>query len=49
MIALKIVIKLNLNIDENVLKQAINENDELISIFVESIETAKKNIDKNNS
>jgi len=47
--ALKIITKLNLNKDENVLKQALNENNELISIFVKSIDTARKNIDINNS
>ena len=43
MAALKIITKLNLNKDENKMKQALNENNELISIFVKSIETAKKN------
>ena len=42
MVALKIITKLNLNKDENKLKKALNENNELISIFVKSIETAKK-------
>ena len=49
MVALKIIAKLHLNKNENALKKALNENNELISIFVKSIETAKKNTDKNNS
>lgn len=48
-VAIKIITKLKLDKDENALKQALNENNELISIFVKSIESARKNIDKNNS
>ena len=43
MVALKIISKFNLNKEDTILKDAINENNELISIFVKSIETAKKN------
>ena len=49
MVALKIITKLQLIKDENTIKNALNENNELVSIFVKSIETAKKNTDKSNS
>ncbi len=48
MVALKLITKLTLNKEENVLNRALNENNELISIFVKSIVTAKKNVSTNN-
>jgi len=48
MVALKIISKLNLSKEVETIKSATNENNELISIFVKSIETAKKNISSNN-
>lgn len=43
LISLKILQKSGLNTNVNLLTEAINENIELISIFVKSIETAKRN------
>ena len=47
MVSLKLLYKSNLT-DKNVLQQAINECNELISIFVRSIETARKNLKSEN-
>ncbi len=46
LICLKIIHRSKLHKDEAKLKRAMNENDELISIFVKSIETAQKNLKK---
>jgi len=43
MVALKIILKLNLKIESNIMDKVLKENNELISIFVKSVETAKKN------
>ncbi|MCX6257207.1 MAG: four helix bundle protein [Bacteroidia bacterium] len=46
LICLKIIDKTKLYKSEQKVKFAIKENDELISIFVKSAETAQKNLDK---
>jgi four helix bundle protein len=46
-ISLKIIYRSKLYKSEEKIKQAMNENNELISIFVKSTETAQKNL-KNN-
>jgi four helix bundle protein len=43
-VCLKIIFKSNLCNSEEKIKQAMNENNELISIFVKSAETAQKNL-----
>jgi four helix bundle protein len=43
-VCLKIIYKANLSGDKNNLDKAISENNELISIFVKSIETAQNNL-----
>jgi len=43
-VCLKIIFKSNLYNSEEKIKQAMNENNELISIFVKSAETAQKNL-----
>jgi hypothetical protein len=45
-ICLKIIKRAKLFKSEIEINKTINENDELISIFVKSIETAQKNKDK---
>ena len=45
-ICLKIIYKANLTSAKQKLEKALKENDELISIFVKSVETAQKNINK---
>jgi four helix bundle protein len=42
-VCLKIIHRLKLYIIEKKIQQALNENDQLISIFVKSVETAQKN------
>ncbi len=50
LICLKIIIKSNLVKSSSKIEKAIKENDELISIFVKSVETAQRNLNnKNNS
>ncbi len=44
MVGLKIINKLSFMGIEKLLEEAMPENDELISIFVKSIDTAKKNL-----
>ncbi len=46
LICLKIIHRAKLHKDEAKLKRAMSENDELLSIFVKSIETAQKNLKK---
>ena len=46
-ICLKIIYRTKLYNSENKVKSALSESNELISIFVKSVETAQKNIDKN--
>jgi four helix bundle protein len=43
---LKIIHRSKLFKDDDLMKEALNENNELISIFVKSTETAQKNLDK---
>ncbi len=45
-IGLKIIIKAGLYKSEKKIQTALKENDELISIFVKSVETAQRNLDK---
>jgi len=45
-VCLKIIYKTKLYTLENKIQAALIENDELISIFVKSVETAQKNMDK---
>ena len=45
-VCLKIIYRTKLYKSEKNIKTAINENNELISIFVKSVETAQKNIEK---
>jgi len=45
-VCLKIIQKTKLCKSEKKIKQVLKENDELISIFVKSVETAKKNSSK---
>jgi|PlaIllAssembly_1097288.scaffolds.fasta_scaffold93595_2 four helix bundle protein len=47
-ICLKISYRSNLYKSEEKMKLAMNENNELISIFVKSVETAQKNLQKEN-
>ena len=44
---LKIIKKSNLCTNKNLLEEALKENNELISIFVKTVETAKRNLKKN--
>ncbi len=44
-VCLKIIDRSILFKDDNLMKEALNENNELISIFVKSTETAQKNLD----
>ena len=46
LVCLKIIFKAKLYKSENKIHMALNENDELISIFVKSVETAQKNLNK---
>ena len=48
-ICLKIIYRSKLYKTESKIQLALKENDELISIFVKSVETAQKNNAKNNS
>ena len=48
-ICLKIIHRTKLYKTENKLQEALKENNELISIFVKSAETAQKNIENNKS
>ncbi|MCH8318212.1 MAG: four helix bundle protein [Bacteroidetes bacterium] len=48
-VCLKIIHRAKLYKSENLVKSALKENDELISIFVKSVETAQKNMDKEKS
>lgn len=43
-VCLKIIYRTNLHKSEDKILKALKENDELISIFVRSVETAQKNI-----
>jgi four helix bundle protein len=43
-ICLKIIHRTNLYLKENIINVSLNESNELISIFVKSVETAQKNI-----
>jgi four helix bundle protein len=43
-ICLKIILRSKLYKNENKIVEAINENNELISIFVKSVETAQRNL-----
>jgi len=45
-VCLKVIHRAKLYKSENLLKSALKENDQLISIFVKSVETAQKNMDK---
>jgi len=45
-VCLKIIYKTNLYKSENKIQVALKENNELISIFVKSVETAQKNLEK---
>ena len=45
-VAIKIIKYSNLTINKEALDLCFNENNELVSIFVKSIETAKKNINR---
>ena len=45
-VCLKIIYKTKLYKSEEEIQTAIKENDELISIFVKSVETARKNLEK---
>ena len=47
-VCLKIIHRAKLYKSENLVKSVLKENDELISIFVKSVETAQKNMDKEN-
>jgi four helix bundle protein len=46
LVCLKIIYKANLFKSEKKMQKALKENDELISIFVKSVETAQRNIEK---
>jgi len=48
-ICLKIIFRTKLFKSEDKIKNAIKENDELISIFVKSIETAQNNLKQDNT
>ena len=45
-ICLKIIQRINLYKSEKKMQKALKENDELISIFVKSVETAQRNMEK---
>ena len=45
---LKIIKKCELCTNKDLLENALKENNELISIFVKTVETAKRNLKKNN-
>jgi len=45
-VCLKIIHRAKLYKSENLVKSSLKENDELISIFVKSVETAQMNMDK---
>ena len=45
-VCLKIIYRTKLYKSEGKIKTALNESDELISIFVKSVETAQKNMEK---
>ena len=45
-VCLKIIYRTKLYKSEKKIRKALKENDELISIFVKSVETAQKNIEK---
>jgi len=45
-VCLKIIQRTKLYKSEKKMQTALKENDELVSIFVKSVETAQKNIDK---
>jgi len=47
-VCLKIIYKTKLYKTEKKITTAMKENDELISIFVKSVETAQKNLEKSN-
>jgi four helix bundle protein len=47
-VCLKIIYRSNLYKSEEKMKLAMNENNELISIFVKSVETAQKNLQEEN-
>ena len=47
-ICLKIIFRAKLHSSEENIQKAINESDELISIFVRSVETAQKNMENKN-
>jgi len=46
LVCLKIIYKAKLFKSEKKMQKAMKENDELISIFVKSVETAQRNIKK---
>jgi four helix bundle protein len=46
LVALKIIMKSNMLNDVSLLEKLMKENNELISIFVKSVETAKRNMNK---
>ncbi|HHN47468.1 MAG TPA: four helix bundle protein, partial [Bacteroidales bacterium] len=48
-VCLKIILRSRLHPDEFRINKAIYENNELISIFVKSVETATKNLNQKNS
>ena len=45
-VCLKIIHRTKIYKSEKKIQKALKENDELISIFVKSVETAQKNIEK---
>jgi len=47
-VCLKIILRSNLHKSEEKINEALKENNELISIFVKSAETAQKNLQSNN-
>jgi four helix bundle protein len=47
--ALQIIQKIELSKSDEVIKEALKENNELISIFVKTIQTAEKNLQKQSS
>jgi len=49
LVGLKIIYKAKLYKDDKNLQFAMKENNELISIFVKSVETAQKNLNRNKS
>jgi four helix bundle protein len=46
-VCLKIINRLKLHLNEELMREALTENNELISIFVKSTETAQKNMNTN--